>query len=133
MKKKENKPRETSCHLKVELFCAKIIFLLMLTLAMAVLFSFLLGCAGMRLPNRDHPACTIPYSQRPVCLTNANCSMGYLCSFRSGPLGRCTYEDCCNPWRNRRLERGDSFCNGEIRNKPSGIRKPCHNQPNTAH
>ncbi len=133
MKKDNDKAAETNCHLKAELFCAKLILIVLISLAMAVFFSFILGCAGIRLPNRDHPNCAIPYSQRPACLTNSDCSVGYLCARRGAPLGRCTYEDCCNPWRNRRLERGDDFCNDEFHDQHGNICKPCRSGATTTY
>jgi hypothetical protein len=133
MSKPNKKPARSNCHLKAELFCAKIIFLILLSLAMAVLFSFLLACAGIRLPNRDHPNCAVPYSQRPLCVSTADCSMGFQCAYRGHALGRCTYEDCCDPWRNRRLERGDTFCNDKNRDQRGNICKPCRSEVTITH
>jgi len=105
-------------HLKFELVCAKIVFLICAGLLFILLFSMALGCGHMRLPDRDHPACTIPYSQRPVCITDSECATGFLCAKRGWDIGRCTYQDCCEPWRNRRLEGGGSFCESDNISKP---------------
>ncbi len=104
-----------------------LVFLMIAILAMS-------GCAGIniRLPDRSHPACQVPYSQRPGCISDSDCAQNYLCAFRSGfnsVEGRCTYIDCCDPWRNRRLEGGRSFCDIDINpNVPAG-RKPVRNEP----
>ena len=78
----------------------------------------LTGCGlKYRLPDRNHPSCQVPYSQRPTCLEDSDCAQNFLCAYRGGFSsieGRCTYIDCCDPWRNRRLEGGRSFCDIDI-------------------
>jgi len=111
----------------VTLIVTFFIFLMIAILSMT-------GCATLsfRLPDRNHPACQVPYSQRPTCISDSDCAQSYLCAFRSGFTsveGRCTYIDCCDPWRNRRLEGGRSFCDIDINpNVPAG-RKPVRNKP----
>ena len=92
------------------------------------------GCASIKfsLPDRDHPACQVPYSQRPTCLSDTDCAQNYLCAFRGGFTsveGRCTYIDCCDPWRNRRLEGGRTFCDIDINPSVPAGRKPVRNEP----
>ena len=89
-------------------------------LATWAIFSFLLmmfiatctGCSGMtfRLPDRDHPNCAIGWEQRPVCIDSSDCAESFLCAKRGTSVGRCTYIDCCDPWRNRGLYPDSSFC-----------------------
>ncbi len=66
------------------------------------------GCAGIRLPDRSK--CTVPYGERKECLADVDCDREELCAFRGNPVGRCTLEDCCEPWRNRRMETGGDWC-----------------------
>jgi hypothetical protein len=124
-KKKEECDRRCQLvqHLKLEVICAKLVFLFCLGIVLLLLLSQIVGCGHVRLPNRDHPNCNIPHTQRPVCISNADCAQDFLCAKRGSEIGRCTYIDCCDPWRNRRLEKGDSFCEG------SDIRKPVFNGP----
>ena len=84
--------------------CYKIIratIILATLIFLGVYIASLEGCAGMSLPNRDHPNCKIKWSDRPVCIDASDCSDEFRCAFRGNNIGRCTYVDCCNPWRNR--------------------------------
>ena len=65
----------------------------------------------MRLPDRGHPACKVPWQQRDRCLSDVDCKTGYLCAKRGQMIGRCTYLDCCDPWRQGpRLMQGEDWC-----------------------
>ena len=70
------------------------------------------GCAGttFRLPDRDHPNCAIAWEERPVCIDDSSCAEAFLCAKRGSAIGRSTYIDCCDPWRNRGLYPDTSFC-----------------------
>jgi len=70
------------------------------------------GCAGttFRLPDRNHPNCEITWEERPVCIQDSDCAEAFLCAKRGTSVGRCTYIDCCEPWRNRGLYPDSSFC-----------------------
>jgi len=95
--------------------------------------AMLTGCGlKYRLPDRSHPSCQVPYSQRPTCLEDSDCAQNFLCAYRGGFSsieGRCTYIDCCDPWRNRRLEGGRSFCDIDINPDIINGRKPVRNKP----
>ena len=69
------------------------------------------SCGHIRLPDRDHPNCSIPWNQRPTCTSPADCDLDYECARRGSVIGRCTYIDCCNPWRHGpKLLDGSSWC-----------------------
>jgi hypothetical protein len=93
--------------------------MLIATLSMYAIIGFFImiaiflmtGCAHIGLPDRDHPNCSIPWEQRTTCLSGADCGEEYRCAKRGNPVGRCTYIDCCDPWRNGpRLMSGHDWC-----------------------
>jgi hypothetical protein len=108
---------------------------LIVTLAMFLLIAILVmsGCTlSFRFPDKNHPACQVPYAKRPACYSHSDCAQDYLCAFRGDFYsieGRCTYIDCCDPWRNRRLEGGRSFCDTDINPDIPNRRKPVRNEP----
>ncbi len=85
--------------LNIEMLIAKVsifaIIMFFLMIAMALVFS----CGHIRLPNRNHPNCSIPWNERPNCLTSRDCALDFECAHRGGAVGKCTYIDCCQPWR----------------------------------
>jgi hypothetical protein len=105
-------------HLKYEVVCAKVTLLICLGLALILLMSQLVACGHVKLPDRNHPSCNIPHTQRPICISDSDCASNFLCAKRGSAIGRCTYIECCEPWRNRRLEGGESFCEGDNMHKP---------------
>ena len=66
------------------------------------------GCSHMRLPDRSK--CVIPWDERKTCVADSDCAPDQLCAFRGRTVGKCTLVDCCDPWRNRRLESGKNWC-----------------------
>jgi len=84
--------------------------------AVALLFVFvavmmITSCAGIRLPDRDHPLCDIPWDNRLDCISNNECPDNHECAYRGQTVGKCTYIDCCDPWRGRgHHAMGRSWC-----------------------
>jgi len=95
-----------------EAILAKLGVLAIMMFFIFIAIAMISGCAGIniRLPDRDHPNCKIPWEQRPTCISGADCVDGFECAKRGTSIGRCTYLDCCDPWRNRRLNMGGDFC-----------------------
>ena len=95
-----------------EAIIAKLGVLAIIMFFIFIAIAMISGCAGIniRLPDRDHPSCKIPWEQRPTCIDGVGCAEGFLCAKRGSSIGRCTYLDCCEPWRNGRLNSGDDFC-----------------------
>ena len=71
----------------------------------------LAGCASWRLPNRAHPNCKIPWENRKTCISDRNCGPDEICAHRGQAIGKCTYIDCCDPWRSGpKLRGGADWC-----------------------
>jgi len=69
------------------------------------------GCGHVRLPDRDHPLCEKPWEKRTTCVSDAGCPDGFVCAHRGQAIGRCTYIDCCSPWRSGpKLHSGADWC-----------------------
>ena len=66
------------------------------------------GCSHIRLPDRSR--CVIPWDERKTCVADSDCAPDQLCAFRGHAVGKCTLLDCCDPWRNRRLESEKNWC-----------------------
>ena len=95
--------------------------MLIATLSMLAIMAFFVmiaivmmsGCShiNFRLPDRNHPNCSIPWDQRPTCISSADCGLDYECAKRGSVIGKCTYIDCCEPWRHGpKLLNGASWC-----------------------
>ncbi len=73
------------------------------------------GCAGLNLNLPDRTKCTRTWQQGKECVSDVDCneSLDEVCAFRGHPTGRCVMMDCCDPWRNGRLESGNDWCKKE--------------------
>ncbi len=109
-----------------EAILAKLGIMAIMMFFIFIAIAMISGCAGIniRLPDRDHPNCKIPWEQRRVCISGADCVEGFECAKRGSSIGRCTYLDCCDPWRNGRLNMGDDFC-GPINKHTIDDAAPC--------
>lgn len=95
--------------IKRKLFIVNLAFTGVLAFFLIIILSMITHCGHWRLPDRSR--CTIPWEQRPTCLSDNDCGREQLCAFRGNVIGRCTLVDCCDPWRNRRLENSYNSCN----------------------
>jgi len=88
-----------------------VIRIALIAISFIIILCLFVSC-GIRfsLPDRNHPNCKIPWDQRKPCLDSSDCAPEHECAHRGFSVGRCTYFDCCEPWRNRRLERGKNWC-----------------------
>ena len=75
------------------------------------------ACAHFSLPNRNHQLCNIPWDKRDPCLTDSDCDglPMHICAHRGQVIGKCTYIECCDPWRNGpRLMNGADWCSHKL-------------------
>ena len=75
-----------------------------------VIFTSMSNCASWRLPDRSHPHCSVPWESRIVCLDNSVCTTDHVCARSGQAVGRCTYIDCCDPWRSGPKLLGTDWC-----------------------
>ena len=80
------------------------LFFIMITVAM------ISSCAHIRLPDRDHPLCKVPWENRKTCLDASDCPEEFACARRGRSIGKCTYIDCCEPWRHGPRLLGADWC-----------------------
>lgn len=88
-----------------------LVWLVMAGFILVLAAAMISSCGHIRLPDRSK--CVIPWDERKTCVSDSDCAPDQLCAFRGRPMGKCTLVDCCDPWRNRRLERGKSWCTNE--------------------
>ena len=66
-----------------------------------IIIAMISSCSNIRfrLPDRDHPLCKVPWNSRIDCLDDSDCPQNHVCAHRGRAIGKCTYIDCCEPWR----------------------------------
>ena len=89
---------------------AELVMWALLGFFMAVLITINCNCATWRLPDRDHSHCKIPWENRITCVIDAGCPADHVCARRRAGLGKCTYIDCCDPWRHGPRLLGADWC-----------------------
>lgn len=104
MKKKEDIDRE----LLYPGLCTFIAIVAILFLGAIMMLS---GCGHIGLPDRSK--CVVPWEERKTCVADADCAPDQVCAFRGRTVGKCTLVDCCDPWRNKRMESGKNWCSQE--------------------
>lgn len=93
------------------LFANVLIVLAVVALLFLVAATMISGCATWSLPDRSQ--CVIPWEQRKTCVQDSDCAPDQLCALRGRAVGKCTLLDCCDPWRNKRMESGKNWCSQE--------------------
>ena len=96
---------------RIEMIIANIGVLAIVLFFVFIAAMMVTSCAGIRLPDRDHPLCSIPWENRLDCISNNECPENHECAYRGQTIGKCTYIDCCDPWRGRgNHAMGRSWC-----------------------
>ncbi len=97
--------------LKLEMLIAHLSMLAIALFFVIIAAMMIVSCAGIKLPDRDHPLCKVPWENRLDCISNNECPDGHECAYRGSTIGKCTYIDCCDPWRGRgNHAMGRSWC-----------------------
>ena len=87
--------------LKPEMLIGNLSVFLIVLFFVFIIAMMITSCAGIRLPDRNHPLCSVPWENRVDCISNKDCPDNHECAYRGQPVGKCTYLDCCDPWRGR--------------------------------